>query len=300
MDVVTATRLVASSFAASTLFAPQACYWVVSELAVALGLGSRLDIDAGPAPGNESDSSAGALLSIDTVPAAGVAQLAPSGTVPVQPQAGGPGSPEPPVARPFGAPGQLRHNGNAPDNFEQEIASRVSAAPYPARHRRSLLAIAVFAILAVSAGAIILLNQQSHDSAQSSPPAAPAAPAGTHAVNRKIFNDGSLLVTLTNIRVRGSRMRVDVAYRNTTSASHALACAGYEDPSIVTVSLANGRVLRATNTYCSDHPSAIFILDPGTVHVSYAIFTVTDSFAQPFSFHWPYGAVSGSVSGIKI
>jgi len=40
MDAATAIRLVATSFAASTMFAQQACLWVVSELAIAMGLAS--------------------------------------------------------------------------------------------------------------------------------------------------------------------------------------------------------------------------------------------------------------------
>lgn len=38
MDPKTASRLVASSFADATMFAPEACNWVVSEIALALGL----------------------------------------------------------------------------------------------------------------------------------------------------------------------------------------------------------------------------------------------------------------------
>src|SRR5215475_7244902 len=38
MDVATASAMVASSFAGATMLAPDACAWVVSEFAVALGL----------------------------------------------------------------------------------------------------------------------------------------------------------------------------------------------------------------------------------------------------------------------
>src|SRR6266567_1125306 len=38
MDPATAARLAASSFAAATLFAPEACAWVAGELVLALGL----------------------------------------------------------------------------------------------------------------------------------------------------------------------------------------------------------------------------------------------------------------------
>ncbi len=43
MDATTASRLAASSFAGSTMFAPDACAWVVGEFALALGLTTEAD-----------------------------------------------------------------------------------------------------------------------------------------------------------------------------------------------------------------------------------------------------------------
>ena len=50
MNVSTAIRLSASSFAAGTAFAPDVCEWVTSEMAIALGLDARAGQPAGPAP----------------------------------------------------------------------------------------------------------------------------------------------------------------------------------------------------------------------------------------------------------
>src|SRR5215471_5726084 len=55
MDTVTASKLVASSFAGATMFTPDACAWVVQEFALALGLttnaGSTVpDVAPVPAP----------------------------------------------------------------------------------------------------------------------------------------------------------------------------------------------------------------------------------------------------------
>jgi hypothetical protein len=289
MDVGTAARLVASSFAASTLFAQQACASVVGELAIALGLGSDADLSAGAPPAVETASFTGSRQSAQTAPTSGVTQSGTSGTVPAQRQASGP-SPAGQAARPLAAPGQLR--GTAPGNVQHGAASPDRPARSPARHWRSRLAIAAVAVLAVLAGAIILLTHHGTGSPLSSP--------GAHQVNRQFFDDGSLTMTLTTISVSGDRMTVDVVYRNTTSTSRALGCAGYGDPSIVTISLAGGRTLHATKTYCSDHPLALFAIGPRSDYRSYAVFKLPGSFPQPFSFHWPYGSLTGSVSGIRI
>ena len=50
MNVSTAIRLTASSFAASTAFAPDVCEWVASEMAIALGLDAGAGQAAGSAP----------------------------------------------------------------------------------------------------------------------------------------------------------------------------------------------------------------------------------------------------------
>ncbi|MDR2984774.1 MAG: hypothetical protein LBV34_08030 [Nocardiopsaceae bacterium] len=295
MDVSTAVRLAASSFAESTLFAQQACSFVVSELAIALGLGSVSELGRGPVA-IESEMTQGTLQSADTALTVQAGQPAPSSTLPRQPKAGGTGSPELPVAQPLAAPAQLQGDRGAADDFERQKSGHGAKALYPARRKRSLLLIAVFAILALSAGAIVLLNQQSYNNPRTSP----SAPQGKHVLNRQIANNGSLTVNLTTITVRQNVMTVDVVYHNTTSTTQALACAGYTDPSIVTVQLANGTVLHAQTTYCSDNPDALFAVGPGDVHRSYATFTLTGTFPQPFSFDWPYGALAGSVDGLRI
>jgi hypothetical protein len=299
MDVGTATRLVASSFAASTLFAQQACTWVVSELAVALGLSSGADLDAVQVPASESVNSGRPLLEqVHTVPAAEAVPSALSGTAPGQRRGSGPGSSELPTAGPppSGAAG-MGANRRTLGNSARETPGRTWPAPHTALSGRSRLAIAAIAVLAVLAGVIVLLNQHG----TGSPLSSPAVPQGTHSVNRKITQHGSLIVALTTISVKGDRMTVDVTYRNNAASTPViLSCTGYSDPSIVTVSLADGTLLHASKTSCSADPAALFTIGPKAVHHSYATFTVSGKFAQPFTFHWPYGSLRGSVSGIRI
>lgn len=52
LDVATATRLAASSFASTNLFSPEICDWVVGEIAVAAGLGAGVIAD----PGGKADT----------------------------------------------------------------------------------------------------------------------------------------------------------------------------------------------------------------------------------------------------
>lgn len=55
MDVSIAKRLVSTSFAASTMFSPQACSWVVGEMAIAMGL-TTADFSPDLAPPSADDS----------------------------------------------------------------------------------------------------------------------------------------------------------------------------------------------------------------------------------------------------
>lgn len=109
-----------------------------------------------------------------------------------------------------------------------------------------------------------------------------------------------MALTLTTITVRQRLMTIDVTYHDVAASSVALTCVGSGDPSIATVTLANGTVLHATQTYCSDHANDQFTISPGAVHVSYAVFPTPSDFAQPFSFYWSAGSWSGTVSGIRI
>ena len=277
MDVGTATRLVASSFAASTLFAQPACTWVVSELAVALGLGSAADLNAVPLPSSEPVNSGGAPEA-HTVPAPDAMPSA--DTLGRYRRGGAPGAPE---------------------------------SPHLGRRKRSLLAVAAAVVLAVVAGAVVLLKDHgpgitrnhSHRSGthhgSGAPLSAPNSPQGTFSVNRQVANNGKVEVTLTTISVKGTVMTVDLAYRNLTPTSQPLSCLKAPPASRATVALANGTVLHASRTFCSDHPNDfLIILGPRSVRNSYAIFSVPAKIAQPFTFTWPNAAMAGSVSGIRL
>jgi FHA domain len=85
MDALTASRLAASSFAGTTMFAPEACTWVVEEFALALGLTTEAGAivpDAEPVaapsltahfvgPDRSTEPTPTALVSVDSQPGSG-------------------------------------------------------------------------------------------------------------------------------------------------------------------------------------------------------------------------------------
>jgi hypothetical protein len=80
MDVTTASKLVASSFAGATMLAPDACAWVVREFAIAIGLAADPDPVAagvGQRPAAAPDGVDRSTAPMSTEPAAPDRKLAP-------------------------------------------------------------------------------------------------------------------------------------------------------------------------------------------------------------------------------
>jgi hypothetical protein len=136
--------------------------------------------------------------------------------------------------------------------------------------------------------------------ASHSPPTSHAPASGNFVISRRFFNDGSLILTLTMIKLRDNLMTVYVDYHNATSLPQILSCLDDTDPSASSVTLADGNVIHSAATYCSQHPSATFTVNAGGTHASYAVFHVPSGFPEPFSFFWSTGNGSGTVSNIKI
>jgi uncharacterized protein YoaH (UPF0181 family) len=288
MDAGTATRLVATSFAASTMFAQQACLWVVGELAVAMGLASGETTSPAasePGPTPERPSLSRQDLQSDPAP--------------------------PPHSEPTP---RLTHH--LDDRSRPVRPGPVGPAEFPSpRPRRGLyLAIAAAAVVVVVAAAVILgMNigstpgatpppaGHSPSTASSPSPATAHAPArGNFTIGRQISNDGALVLTLTTIKLSNDRMTVNVTYHNATSLPQILSCLGDSDPSASSVTLANGTAINSAATYCSDHPSAAFTLNAGATHTSYAVFHVPAGFPEPFAFTWSTGTGSSTVSNLKL
>lgn len=116
MDVATASSLTASSFASRTPFTPDACSWVVGELAVALGLlpeGGQGQPAPGLTPGPMAAVPAAAETLGPTMDPAGLRTQPPGGTG--QPAYGQPGHGQPAYGQPGGygqAQGQFGGQGS--------------------------------------------------------------------------------------------------------------------------------------------------------------------------------------------
>ncbi|HET9896300.1 MAG TPA: FHA domain-containing protein [Streptosporangiaceae bacterium] len=131
MDPQTASRLVASSFADATMFAPRACDWVVSEIALALGLTTEEEPPVPSfSPSATARFAAGADPQVNTLPASTETAPDPAleaqgprregGPRPVWPQAGpGPAPMPAPMPAPTKAdpdpPGAGPGRGHEPD-----------------------------------------------------------------------------------------------------------------------------------------------------------------------------------------
>ncbi|HET7016807.1 MAG TPA: hypothetical protein VFI65_22990 [Streptosporangiaceae bacterium] len=262
MDAATAIRLVATSFAASTMFAEQACLWVVSELAIAMGLAS-----------GESTTPVAGDGGVTPVWAAG-------GEVAVPDEGSGPAS-----ARLAGA---------------SQVDDPSPALPRRSRRRGLVLALSATTVVVVAAAVILGLKIGSSPPASRSPASSHAPARGNFVVDRQLSDDGSLVLTLTTIKLRGNLMTAYVAYHNSTGLPQILSCVDDTDPSASSITLANGRVIHSAATYCSEHPSATIALNASGTHSSYAVFHVPAGFPEPFSFYWTTGNGSSSVSNIRI
>jgi len=304
MDAATAIRLVATSFAGSTMFAEQACLWVVSELAIAMGLASGEG----------------------TTPVAGDGEVTPVWASRVEVSGPGPVVGDPvggavEVAVPGGNSGLA--SGQTPRMAgTSQIDDASPALPRSARrsrpHRGLVLALGGTTVVVVAAAVILGLTigssppvshspGASHSPSTSPSPASSPGSATSHApargnfvIDRQLSDDGTLVLTVTTIKLRGNLMTVYVAYHNSTSLPQILSCVDDTDPSASSITLADGSVIHSAATYCSEHSNATFTLNASGTHSSYAVFHVPAGFPEPFSFYWSTGNGSSSVSNIRI
>jgi hypothetical protein len=131
-------------------------------------------------------------------------------------------------------------------------------------------------------------------------PAVPSAIVTT--VAKALYSSSSLSVTLTIMTItRDDEVTAQVSYQNVGSSGLTLYCTGVTDPTIDTLTSANGTVIPASHTYCSDHATATVDLPPGGAFTSYAVFEGIQASRGPFTLTWQEnGTISGAVSAITL
>jgi hypothetical protein len=138
-------------------------------------------------------------------------------------------------------------------------------------------------------------------------PAAPGVPALAATstlvttVGQTIYSGGSLIVTLGTMVMRDHTVTAYVSYQNVGSSPLGLYCSGVTDPAIDSLTSANGTVIPASHSYCSDHPTGAINVPPDGNLASYAVFQRVHASSGPFTLTWQEGtSPSGSVSGITL
>jgi hypothetical protein len=121
-------------------------------------------------------------------------------------------------------------------------------------------------------------------------------------VERTLYHNRSLTVTLTTMTItRDHEVTAQVSYQNTGSSALTLSCSGVTDPAIDTLTSADGTLIPASHTYCSDHAAATIDLPPGGALPSYAVFAGVQASSGPFTLTWQKNAeLSGAVSEITL
>ncbi|MFE5767034.1 hypothetical protein ACFQ7O_01520 [Streptomyces sp. NPDC056485] len=140
--------------------------------------------------------------------------------------------------------------------------------------------------------------------AKAAAPAPPNIAAGTYPINRMLHQGAGITITLGLIRVDSDGVATaEVVYQNRWPIVQLLTCTSeVQAPGIDTLtSSSSGKTIRATRSYCSDHPGASLILPPSGSVKSYAVFPGIQNQAGPFTLGWQKGtAVAGTVEGIAL
>jgi hypothetical protein len=110
----------------------------------------------------------------------------------------------------------------------------------------------------------------------------------TYRLDRTFYNQSSMTVTLVSAEVTGSKLRLNVRYRNgSATAPWALECSPVdEDRELVLLTLADGRTVRPESTYCSTRPGESIELAPGRDLASWAVFPVAPQAGSSLDLSW--------------
>ncbi|WP_433687763.1 hypothetical protein ACQP0I_01915 [Micromonospora carbonacea] len=110
----------------------------------------------------------------------------------------------------------------------------------------------------------------------------------TYRLDRTFYDQASMTVTLVSAEVTGSKLRLNVRYRNgSATAPWALECSPVaEDRELVLLTLADGRTVRPESTYCSTRPGESIELAPGRDLASWAVFPVAPQAGSSLDLSW--------------
>ncbi|MGY3515156.1 hypothetical protein ACVMYR_02435 [Micromonospora sp. PTRAS2] len=109
----------------------------------------------------------------------------------------------------------------------------------------------------------------------------------TYRLDRTFYDQASMTVTLVSAEVTGSKLRLNVRYRNGSATPWALECSPVaEDRELVLLTLADGRTVRPESTYCSTRPGESIELAPGRELASWAVFPVAPQAGSSLDLSW--------------
>ncbi|WP_229406437.1 hypothetical protein [Micromonospora sp. NBRC 110038] len=109
----------------------------------------------------------------------------------------------------------------------------------------------------------------------------------TYRLDRTFYDQASMTVTLVSAEVTGSKLRLNLRYRNGSVVPWGLECSTVaEDRELVLLTLADGRTVRPESTYCSTRPGESFDLAPGRELASWAVFPVAPQAGSSLELSW--------------
>ncbi|SCE89392.1 hypothetical protein GA0070558_11298 [Micromonospora haikouensis] len=109
----------------------------------------------------------------------------------------------------------------------------------------------------------------------------------TYRLDRTFYDQASMTVTLVSAEVTGSKLRLNLRYRNGSVVPWGLECSPVaEDRELVLLTLADGRTVRPESTYCSTRPGESFDLAPGRELASWAVFPVAPQPGSSLDLSW--------------
>ncbi|MFI7433298.1 hypothetical protein [Micromonospora haikouensis] len=109
----------------------------------------------------------------------------------------------------------------------------------------------------------------------------------TYRLDRTFYDQASMTVTLVSAEVTGSKLRLNLRYRNGSVVPWGLECSTVaEDRELVLLTLADGRTVRPESTYCSTRPGESFDLAPGRELTSWAVFPVAPQAGSSLDLSW--------------
>lgn len=112
----------------------------------------------------------------------------------------------------------------------------------------------------------------------------------THPLDRLVYDQASMRVTLVDAEIKGDSLRLNLAYRNDSTLPWPLSCPSVEDDRVSSrITLSDGRSVGPDNTWCAtNRPGQSFFLAPGTQATSWGDFPVVPEAGSTFRLSW-YG-----------